>query len=433
MRALGGRGFALARRIARGNRRQLIYDRIVAAPMASEHMVLALRHARASVPFYQSPAYECLDDGSLRDAPVLTKDIIRTHFEQLKPIGLSEGSYRLNSSGGSTGAPITLCQDLIFKDWSIAAEEYFFRRFLAINFVCVPKVILWGSERDVFGQTEGAVARLSNWLTQTTFINSFRMSNVDLRAAVDKINRAEPALIKGYAGSLDMLARHVHRVGSKIFSPKCIYSSAEVLSDSMRSTIQDVFRAQVHDFYGSREVGPIAGECASGRLHLFGFHNHVEIVDENGTEVAEGQQGRVLVTTLHNQVMPLIRYEIGDLATKGGRCRCGDPLPTLGKVVGRTTDHFLAPDGSKIHGEFFTHLFYFRSWVSEFQVVQETVDRIRILYVSCGTAPPADVNEIANKMRLVMGASCKIEWEQVESIPRTPQGKFTFTRSNLAC
>ena len=57
--------------------------------------------------------------------------------------------------------------------------------------------------------------------------------------------------------------------------------------------------------------------------------------------------GRVLVTTLENLLMPLVRYEIGDYAyaTDAG-CPCGRTLPVLGKIAGRSVDLFRRPDGS---------------------------------------------------------------------------------------
>jgi len=86
-------------------------------------------------------------------------------------------------------------------------------------------------------------------------------------------------------------------------------------------------------------------------------------------------------------------------------------------------------DGDIVHGEYFTHLFYFRDWVEEFQVLQTDVARVEVYFVSEADANPADVEDITKKIRVVMGEDCAVEWKRVEEIPRTPQGKMLYTRS----
>ena len=98
------------------------------------------------------------------------------------------------------------------------------------------------------------------------------------------------------------------------------------------------------------------------------------------------------------------------------------------QLSGRITDHFILADGKLVHGEFVTHLFYFRDWVDLFQVDQLEHDRLRIRIVCRDAVDENDVREITHNIRLVMGSNCKLEWEYVESIDRSPQGKFLFTR-----
>ncbi|GGA38121.1 hypothetical protein [Okeania sp. KiyG1] len=79
---------------------------------------------------------------------------------------------------------------------------------------------------------------------------------------VEVINQKKPKLIKSYAGSLYQLAKFVKENNLSIHSPKRIHTSAETLRQFMRELIEDVFNCKIYDFYGSREVGAIAGECA---------------------------------------------------------------------------------------------------------------------------------------------------------------------------
>ncbi len=383
-----------------------------------------LQHAAKRVPYY----VKILDSDFDKLSP-LTKPLIRENFEGIKSDDLASRRWVLTSSGGATGQPISLVQDRGFQVWSAVAEDFFWRTMLGVELGSAPTVVLWGSEQDLFGQRAGFKPRMRNWMLRTTFLNSFKMTPRDLSRYADVIRDTNPAILKGYASSLYELARFIKEHNLPVRRPQAIYSAAEMLRLPMRELIEEVFGCKVHDFYGSREVGPIAGECTRGKLHVFAFNNLVEVVGAGNRPVSPGQEGRVLVTTLHNYAMPLIRYEIGDTAVQGGGCDCGLALPTLERVSGRVTDHFVTRDGALVHGEYFTHLFYFKDWVREFQVVQVDVDSIHIYYATCSQRMDADVADINQKIRLVMGADCRIEWQVVEAVPRTPQGKLLFTRS----
>ena len=387
-----------------------------------------LEHARKNVPFYSSAPVNGDDVlATLSRFPVVTKSLLRGNYDRFKSLDLSARKWFVSTSGGSTGEPVTFIQDRDFMDWRIATEAFYYAQFLRQEFNATPIVVLWGSERDLFSRFSWK-ARLWSWTTQTTFLNSFRMTPADMLRYVAIINRRRPVLVRGYAGSLYELARFVKMRGLRLYRPDAVYSSAETLSQPMRHVIEEVFGAPVFDYYGSREVGAIAGQCRRGAMHLFTFNNWVEVVDDHDRPVRPGAQGRILVTTLHNYAMPLIRYDIGDRAVVGEACPCS-PLPTLARLTGRVTDHFLTREGTLVHGEYFTHLFYFRDWVQEFQVLQTDMEAISVYFAAHRPPPKEDIADITEKIRFVMGDGCRINWEQVEHVPRTPQGKLLFTRS----
>jgi len=302
--------------------------------------------------------------------------------------------------------------------------------FLGIDEPFVKKVLLWGSERDIFQGSLGWIAIVSIWLSNTVFLNSFRMTENDMERYLAIINSYKPDLIRGYASSLYVLSKYAEKKGVKVNSPKVIVSTAEMLTNEMREQIESVFKAKVYNFYGSRETSNLAGEFKEGLLHILAFHNYIEVLDWHNRPVQEGEEGRVIVTNLHNYSMPFIRYEIGDTAILGSKkCKCGSPLPTLKRITGRITDHFINAKGALIHGEYFTHLFYLKDWVKAFQVIQEDYKRIRILVVLEDKVNESEKKDIEEKIKLVMGKDCQVIWEFVDEIPKTPQGKHLYTIS----
>lgn len=402
-----------------------------------KHLEKLLLHAYQNVPLYVKRLSSivrdrCLHVENFHKIPLLTKRDIWEYKKELISKDIDTRRWFYNSSGGSTGEPVRLIQDELFYKWSAASKRIYYENMIGIDESAVKKILLWGSERDIFKGTIGFKAKVMNWLTNTKFLNSFRMSENDMEQYVKILNSYKPDLIRAYAGSLYELCKFIEKKKIPIHRPKVIVTSAEKLRKEMREKIESVFGTKVYDFYGSREVDCIAGECNAGLLHIFMFNNYVEILNEHNYPVKEGEIGKVIVTTLHNYSMPLIRYDIGDTAILGPKkCKCGNPLPTLKEVSGRITDHFIREDKTIIHGEYFTHLFYLKDWVKAFQVVQEDYKKIRIFAVPRGEINNYEKREIDSKIKFVMGNNCDIIWEFVEEIPTTHSGKHIYTKSLL--
>ena len=392
--------------------------------VSGHHLAEMLHFCEHHNPYYASLSVTATE---LHQWPVLTKDILREKFAELQSQN-ARFRYYENSSGGSSGRPVKLIQDHSYRRWSARTQEYYFRVFLDVEWNHVPNLWLWGSDRDM--------ARLRTWKTRgglflrnRMMLNTFQVSDQRWLEYADRIRSYKPYFVAGYAGSLYQLARVARKYNVRLYQPRFVYSSAELLQKFMRSEIEEQFRARVYDYYGSREVGAIAGECTKGKLHVFSMNNVVEVLKRTGRSAKAHEGGDIVITNLHNFAMPLIRYRIGDTGSLGNEsCHCGSTLPVLESLSGRVTDHFRVRDGGLVHGEFFTHLFYFRDWVDRFQVVQVDFDLVRVLVVPA-TAPDAgDVSEITGGIRAVMGDDCSVEWRYVECIPQTTQGKHIYTR-----
>lgn len=367
----------------------------------------------------------------LERLPILTKDVIRRKFAALQSTGPTAARYE-NTSGGSTGRPVVLIQDAAYALQAEATHEYYFREFLGVERYAVRNAWLWGSDRDL-AAVKPWRKRIGCYLQNRLLLDTFEMTN-DRRwlEHVERLRSWRPHYVAGYAGSLHQMARAARKHGVRLPRPRFLHSAAEMLRDFMREEIEERFGAKAYDYYGSREVGAIAGECRAGRRHVFIMNNVVEIVDDAGRPAGDGEEGRIIVTNLHNYSMPLIRYDVGDTgAMRFDPCGCGSPLPVLEKLTGRVTDHFRSRDGGVVHGEFFTHLFYFRSWIEQFQVDQVDYDHLRVSVVRRAGIDEDGVAEVEAGIRGAMGRGCRVEWRYVDRIPKTAQGKHRFTRCLL--
>jgi len=402
-----------------------------------KYLTKLLTHTYENVPYYHYTLRKIgvINDGTVdlskfNQIPILTKEIMRKHHKELISMDYAKRKWYYNSSGGSTGEPIRFVQDDLYGKWGNAANYYWYKDILGIDEPNVKKVFLWGSERDLFKGGFGSKANFINWLNNTLFLNSFRLTEEDMENYIKILNTYKPDLIRGYAGSLYELSRYAERKNKAIHKPNVIISSAETLKEEMREKIETVFGTKLYDFYGSRESNNLAGECKEGLMHILAFHNYVEILDNNCQPVKEREEGRVIVTNLHNYSMPLIRYEIGDIAERGpDRCKCGNKLPSFQKVTGRITDHLIKEDGTFISGSALTLTFNLIEWVRAFQIIQEEFKKVRILVVPNGMINDLDKNNINNKIKFLLGHDCKIEWEIANNISTTQSGKYLYIKS----
>lgn len=406
-------------------------------PPVAELVDSVLNYAATDIAYYRDWAKN--QGGSvpsLENWPVLTKNDIRENYEKLKAPDLAARTTWESASGGSTGKPVHVIHDEEF-----AAKAEATRKYAAKLFYDGPhfnKVVLWGAlqETGVAGSGETLQQKLKATMLQTmgmrtTTFNTFYLSEEKLGECVRQINSQKPDFILGYAGSVYQVAKYCKANQIRIAKPpKAIMLTAQSLYPFMREIIDDVFKSRICNHYGSREVGPASWEGPDGKMYICDFFDYIEVVDEDNKPVQPGEEGRVLVTTLHNYAMPLIRYDIGDRAVKGEpETLGGRTFPTLERILGKNSEEFVSKRGDIIHGQFFINLFYFRNWIDEFQVIQAEHEVVDINYTRRAEVNSEDVAEIESKVRSVLGEGCRINWHELPEIPRTPAGKHLYIRS----
>ena len=408
-----------------------------------------LMHAYHHVPFYRETLEKTgvvksqnkIDLDCFHRIPLLDKAKIRSHFEYLKSDDLSTRKWYKNSSGGSTGEPVTFVQDSTYADWT-SAIKVLYDTWTGYS-IADRKIRLWGSIGDLSNAKESFKKRFINWLNNNVWINAFRMTPIEMGAYVKRINDFKPVQILAYAESIDELSRFIEKEGLRVYSPRAIITSAGTLFPHMRDTISRVFRAPVFNRYGSREVGDIACECSQHRgLHICLPTHYVEILRADGDPANPGEVGEIIVTSLVNYAMPFIRYRIGDMGMWADHlCPCGRAWPSLKKVTGRVTDVFVRRDGGIVSPEYLIHLIGVElnnGWIHKYQAVQETHDHLRILIVTNESVDDPKVfysnetTKISEGIRLAMGQDCKIDYEFLNDIAPTVSGKYRYTVSKLA-
>jgi phenylacetate-CoA ligase len=290
---------------------------------------------------------------------------------------------------------------------------------------------LWGSERDIVGGTEKWSSTLITRLTNTTFFNAYRMSPTTLMMLHKLMAQKNPHLIVAYVESIYEAAIFFDHNRLQPPSPKAVITSAGTLFPAMREMIKRVFQCDVFNYYGSRECGAIACELPGMQgLWVAPWGNYLEVVDEKGNSLPPQSHGEILITSLSNYVMPLIRYRIGDI---GALDLMDEQFPQiLLTLSGRINQHFKMRDGSLVNPGFFEFLLYFKPWIRKFQVVQKDYSSLLFRFMTTDKPiPEDDLAEIRQNVQSLMGEDCQITFEFVDELPPTPSGKFLYMYSEV--
>ncbi len=397
-----------------------------------------LKHSYETVPYYQEilESSGVISDGTVQlenftEIPLLTKEELRSESDRLRSTDSGPDTYT-DTSGGTTGEPVKFVQDGEYDAWNHANHRLCHQ--FAGRELGEPWVRLWGSERDLFDDGLQLRGRLVDFVLNRHTLNSYHMGEEEMTKYVERINEVKPYSIEAYVESINVLSKHIEREELDVHSPRGILSTAGTLHPSVRKRVEDVFDTAVLNKYGSREIGDVACECPQQEgLHVFSHTHYVEIVGDNAQPVAPGEEGRLAITLLTNYTMPLIRYEIGDMAVKSeSECSCDRPLPTIGTVTGRVTDHFVTTDGKLVYPGYLRKQLYHESWMKKYQIRQTETDRVVYRVVLNDGKPSQDtIDNITTKTQSLLGEEMTVKFEYVDHIEASESGKFRYTISEV--
>lgn len=412
----------------------------VAAFQRSE-LAETLDHARKSTPYYAdviAPAVADAvrhDPGALSRAPVLTKDILREQFGRLQSSTHRKLPKQDISTSGSTGAPLRILIDNAAFGRSFAAK---FRalRWYGVNFAD-RQVRVWGRMMRGDQKTYWSVRDL---LQNRRRLVSFDLSDATLERTFEHLQTFRPTYINGYTSAIQRFADFIEKSGrdGSSLGVRLVVPTAEMLYDWQREQMQRVFSCPIMNEYGGCEITALAYQCPAGNMHISHENFLVEVLDERGNAVPDGEEGLLTATSLCFRAIPLIRYQNGDLVVRSRaiRCPCGrhPELATLLRVVGRSTDVLLRSDGQTTH---WTTMYYAikdaftPQMVLEHQARQKALDHIEIAVVKGPAYSEPAMQRFLQRMRDVLGADMRFDVRFVDHIAREKSGKHRYFVSDI--
>lgn len=401
------------------------------AGLQLERLRKLLRHARQNCPFYRRRLDQVgFDVEKLRSVdqlsalPVVTKRDIQEYGREMEALNFPEMLRLRNQTGGSTGSPLQFYVDKE-RYGSRLASTVRHNRWAGLR----PgdwHAVLWGSRLDQ-GAVQGWRDRLRNtFLYRSIPLNTACIQERDWTEFIGRLRAKRPRVLLAYAQAAVLFGHYLLRNRIADIQFDSIITTAEVLLPGQREFLEQTFGGRVFNRYGCREMSVIASECEFHRgMHVGAESFVVEIVPH---QTVPKPAGKVVITDLLNYSMPLIRYEIGDVAAwaEDQKCACGRHLPMLTEVQGRTTDFLVLSDGRHISGPALTLVVADMPQVRQVQFVQKAFDRIVLRVVPGRGYGPHTVDELRRRLGAYLGSPTVLEIEETRSIVGEISGKYRF-------
>lgn len=381
-------------------------------------------HAAARVPYYRELfAKERLDPREIRGVddlpkiPILTREVLRERFDDLKADDFA--SYRpiLGQSGGSTGERRKFWLSQRAVDMELAAV---WRHYHAAGYRFSDRCAA------LYTPLEGSVADRLYWdsgRSRLRYLNTRLLNRERLHALVGAAAAYRADVLWAFPSHLEFFVRYVEQTGDTRFRPRVVITNAEVLYEHQREHARRVLGCDVFDWYGLGEHVAAAGECERHGYHIPEEIVAVELI-AGGREAPDGDPGEIIGTCLENYAQPLIRYRTGDFAIRRtGRCSCGRAHSMLQEIGGRTQDIISTPDGG---WRVFRHGLLGIEEVPGLEAAQIEQQELR-RFVIRAVAPDGLSGEsravLARRVVEAVGFEADVRIELVEDIPRTERGK----------
>lgn len=405
-----------------------------------EQLKELVKFAYEKVPYYQQSFKEIflhpsdiktLDD--LQLIPLITKEIVRDNTEAFIPTGVDQTKLRMWVTGGTSGMPIKVYHDLYYC--SMIEEAFSLRQRLWCGYKQYDrKVTLTRVPNKYHG-----LKRCWDYNNDENeiILSSFDMTEEHMADYVAVINQFKPRIIDGYPSALETFARFIIRSKAALHPVQAIFCGTEALFPGQRVLIESAFNCKIFSSYGMSERVADATECEQHNgYHVSMEYGILELLDKDYHPIKEpGISGAVVGTGFHNNVMPLIRYQMYDVGVFAGeKCACKRNLTLMKPFQGRVREYFVGKSGKLMSLQLIwagRHPVW--SKIREMQFVQERKGEVVAKIVRAPKFPDSEVTQelLEEVKKILTEDEFNIQFEFVDQMTLTHRGKLNFLLQKL--
>ncbi|MFC4816356.1 phenylacetate--CoA ligase family protein [Flavobacterium sp. GCM10023249] len=365
--------------------------------------------------------------------PVMTKKDFQKPLVERLSRGYSEKSVFKNKTSGSSGDPFVFAKDKYAHAITWASIIYRFGWY-GIDFNQSFQARFYGIPLDFFGYTK---ERIKDFLGKRYRFTIFDLSDKVLENVLKKFQQKEFDYINGYTSSIVLFAKFLQQKNIILTTIcptlKVCMVTSEMLFEEDKILLEKYLGVPVVNEYGASELDLIAFQNRAGDWQLNAETLFVEVLDENNQPLPNGQEGKIVITSLFNKAHPFIRYDIGDIGIVDEKSTTQKPL--LKTLIGRTNDIALLPSGKKAPG--LTFYYVTKSIieddgnVKEFIIRQIQKDTFEIDYVSDVELTTVQISKIEEAIALYLEKGLHFTFNRKEFLQRSARGKLKQFQSIL--
>ncbi len=386
-----------------------------------------LDHATENSPYYRNFHVQKKDDpvAYLRQFPILTKADLRQHTADMLTQPM-EGLTRECSSGTSGFQSIVhwtkreqsqhRATQLLWWEWA--------------GYRIGDPLVQTGITPD-----RKLIKGIKDKLFNTYYLQAFSHSQEDVTKAFAWAKKKKDPVLAGYASSLYVLAQFAEKMDVNLHFKTAI-SWGDKLFPHYRKLIESVFSTRVHETYGSAEGLMMGAQKDLDYMYQMNSNVFMELLDDDGQPVKEGEMGHVIVTNLNAYAMPLIRYRIGDLARMLPKENYPSQrelqFPLIEKVIGRDTDLVRTPGGKMMVVHSFTGIFEHIPQISQFKIIQDKLEGITIEFVRGDGYTEELLGKVEANILHNIREPFEIIFREMKAISPSPSGKPQLIVSKIA-
>ncbi len=375
----------------------------------NERLRSLIHHAISTTNYYKKQ----IGAESLGDFPVTPKQTIKDNYNDFLSSEFTKQNTIQIRTSGSYGSPFTF----------FLSKEKKNRQFAEILFFNQKASFYLGRRHaNIVTRTKSGIAQ---FLANQIMVNAVVMDENWLERQRNMLKNKQIEIIVAHPSALLPIAEYCERKNDTPddFDVESIIAIAEPIFPNQRDLLKRVIGAEVYSRYSMMETGVIAQDHLSDRKYSVNTASYVvELLDIDRDEpIQPGQMGRVVVTDLFSQAMPLIRYDTGDLAILSQQ-NTYDII--LERIVGRTVESVFRPDGVRISPIWIDDIMEDLDAVRLFQFVQKDKDKFVMRIVRGNDYRQESV--IDERLKNILGDNVIIDYEYVNEIPALPSGKRPF-------
>jgi len=396
----------------------------------AERLKNLIKYAYENVPYYKKmfqkesikpETIRCLED--LQKLPTLNKESVANNFDRLISRKFYNKKFSRFMTSGTTGKPLMVAWDV---DYSLFLGAVKTRHYSYNNSRFYQNKVQFGGSimSAVIHQTD--VRSEYNPCNRTLFLSSSNLSDQVLQGYVTKIREYYPSFIRGTGSAVYLLASFLKDNDINDIKVNSFTNRSETLSDYQRKLIQERLHCDVYNFYSQVEEVCSAMDCSKHEgMHIDMEKGIIEIQNSSTS-----RSGEIIATGLNNYVMPLIRYETGDLGSLSKKqCSCGRGLVLLKEVFGRKNE-IMHINKKVVHPLEFGTVIKPLNHIKECQFVQESDTEILIRVVKRKEYAKEDEKRLLTNISNLLGRNVCVHIEYADEIERTKSGKFQFVVSH---